>query len=98
MLTKSLTLRDCLLSPALIASLQMHRTRVKICGVMRPEDAAIAAAAGADAIGLIFHPPARRNIAPDRAVQIIAALPPFVTAVGVFADATPAQIIDIAAA
>jgi phosphoribosylanthranilate isomerase len=76
----------------------MHRTRIKICGVMRPDDASLAAAAGADAVGMIFHPPAKRNITIERAIQIVAALPPFVTPVGVFADATPAQIIDIAGA
>lgn len=65
---------------------------------MRPADASLAAAAGADAIGMIFHPPAKRNIAIERAMQIVATLPPFVTPVGVFADATPAQVIDVAGA
>lgn len=65
----------------------MTRTRIKICGVMRPEDAALACVAGADAVGMIFHPPARRNIDLDRARQIAAAVWPFVTPVGVFVDA-----------
>lgn len=76
----------------------MHRTRIKFCGVMRAEDASLAAAAGADAVGMIFHPPARRNISIERAMQIVAAVPPFVTPVGVFADAPPAQVIDVAGA
>ncbi len=64
----------------------MRPVRVKVCGVMTPEDAAIAAAAGADAIGLIFAP-ARRQVSLARAREIIAALPPFVATVGVFVDA-----------
>ena len=75
----------------------MHRTRIKICGVTRAEDAAAAAAAGADAIGMIFHPPAPRNISVDRARQIVAALPPFVTPVGVFVDAASEEVLDTAA-
>lgn len=72
------------------------RTRIKICGVCRPEDAAVAARAGADAIGLIFHPPSPRNISLDRARGILAALPPFVTPVGLFVDATPETVIQTA--
>ena len=68
------------------------RTRIKICGVCRPEDAAAAAAAGTDAIGLVFHPPAPRYVTAERAKQTLAALPPFVTPVGVFVDA-PATLV-----
>src|SRR5690348_17040851 len=64
----------------------MSRTRIKICGVMRAQDAVAAADAGADAIGLVFHPAAKRCIALDRAREILAALPAFVTPVGVFVD------------
>jgi phosphoribosylanthranilate isomerase len=66
------------------------RTRIKVCGVCRPEDAA--AAAGADAIGLVFHPSAPRCVSLDRAGEILAALPAFVTPVGVFVDATADQV------
>jgi phosphoribosylanthranilate isomerase len=69
------------------------RTRVKICGVCRPEDAALAARAGADAIGLIFHPRAPRFIHAERAREILAALPPFVTAVGLFVDVPTETIV-----
>lgn len=65
----------------------MHRTRIKICGVCRLEDALLAARAGADAIGIVFHEPSPRNVALERAREIVAALPPFVTAVGLFVDA-----------
>jgi phosphoribosylanthranilate isomerase len=64
-----------------------QRTRIKICGIRRPEDALAAARAGADAIGLIFHPPAPRHISVETARQILAVLPAFVTPVAVFADA-----------
>src|SRR5688572_31963033 len=63
------------------------RTRIKICGVCRPEDAALAARAGADAIGMVFHPPSPRRIDTERAREVMAALPPFVTPVGLFVDA-----------
>ncbi|MFN4242433.1 MAG: phosphoribosylanthranilate isomerase [Tepidisphaerales bacterium] len=72
------------------------RTRVKVCGVMHVEDALRAVRAGADAIGMIQVPHARRYIPPDTARAIAAALPPFVTPVLVFADAEPAHILDVA--
>jgi phosphoribosylanthranilate isomerase len=61
---------------------------VKICGVTRVEDALLAARLGADAIGFNFWPGSRRFIAPAAARVIVRALPPFVTAVGVFVDPT----------
>ena len=70
----------------------MAPTRIKICGITRPEDARAAAAAGADAIGLVFYPPSPRAVDIDRARDIVAALPPFVTAVGLFVDAAAAEI------
>ena len=62
------------------------RTRVKICGVTTPTDARLAAEAGADAVGINFHPPSPRSVGPLMAAEIAAALPPFVAAVGVFVD------------
>ena len=64
-------------------------TRIKICGIRRPEDALAAARAGADAIGIVFHPPAPRSITLDEARAIIAILPAFVTPVALFVDAEP---------
>jgi len=68
------------------------RTRVKICGITRLEDALAAADAGADAIGFVFEDKSPRYIAPDRARVITQALPPFLTVVGLFVDA-PAERI-----
>src|SRR5947208_17122627 len=74
----------------------MARTRIKICGVTRVEDALAAARAGADAIGLIFHAPAPRFVPVERVREILAALPPFVTPVGVFVNADSREILDLA--
>ena len=62
------------------------RTRVKICGITRVDDALAAARAGADAIGFVFWPGTPRVVALERARAIAAALPPFVTVVGLFVD------------
>lgn len=70
----------------------MGRVRVKICGITRPEDAAAAAAAGADAVGLNFYPPSPRALTIENARAVIGALPPFVTRVGLFVDAAAAEI------
>src|SRR5438045_1058288 len=75
----------------------MGRTRIKICGVMRVEDALAAARFGADAIGMVFYKSAKRNISTERAREIMAALPPFVTPVGLFVDDPPQEILDRAA-
>jgi phosphoribosylanthranilate isomerase len=75
-----------------------HRTRIKICGVCRPEDAVLAARAGAHAIGIVFHPAASRYVSIERARAIVAALPPFVSAVGLFVDVPPETVIDTARA
>ena len=71
----------------------MPRTRIKICGVTHPDDAALAGSLGADAVGVVLHAPgARRRIDLGRAREVLDALPPFVTPVGLFADAGAYQI------
>jgi phosphoribosylanthranilate isomerase len=65
------------------------RTRVKICGITRIEDAIAAAQAGADAIGFVFDPKSPRHVHPDQALKITRALPPFITTVGLFVNPAP---------
>jgi phosphoribosylanthranilate isomerase len=73
------------------------RTRVKVCGITRVEDAQLAVRLGAAALGFNFYSRSPRSIAPRVARSIIEGLPPFVTAVGVYADETDAQhVIGIA--
>lgn len=74
----------------------MPRTRIKICGVRRVADALAAADAGADAVGIILHPASRRNVSLEVAREIIAALPPFVTPVGLFVDESVPTVVRIA--
>ena len=68
------------------------RTRIKICGITRPEDARAAAELGADAIGLVCYAPSPRNVGVEQARAIIAAVPPFVTVVGLFVDPSQDQV------
>ena len=66
--------------------------RVKICGIRRPADAALAVELGADALGFVFWPESPRFIDPYRALTIVSALPPFVATVGVFVDQAPEYV------
>jgi phosphoribosylanthranilate isomerase len=68
------------------------RTRVKICGITRVEDGLAAAHAGCDAIGLVFWPGTPRIVSVGRAREIEAALPPFVSVVGLFVDPEPGHV------
>ena len=71
------------------------RTRVKICGITREQDALAAINLGTDAIGLVFYPPSPRAVTVEQAVGIVRRLPPFVTVVGLFVDAEPEAIRDV---
>ena len=71
---------------------------IKICGITRHEDAELAIACGARALGFVFWPESPRVIDPSRARAIIAALPPFVTPVGVFVNQPAAYVNDVAVA
>jgi len=69
-----------------------NRTRIKICGITRAEDLRAAVALGADALGLVFYPPSPRFLATGRAAELVRAVPPFVTTVGLFVNAAPAMV------
>jgi len=71
------------------------RTRIKICGITRPEDAAAAVYAGADAIGLVFFEKSPRHVQMDQAVDIVSGLPPFVTVVALFVDAVASLVNEV---
>ena len=75
----------------------MPRTRIKICGLTRVEDVQAVAAAGADAIGFVFYPNSPRYVTPQQAASLIAAMPPYVTAVGLFVNASVEEVRAIAA-
>lgn len=70
----------------------MPRVRVKICGITRVVDAQAAVESGADAIGLVFYPRSPRVVQNERAAEIAAALPAFVTSVGLFVDPDAADV------
>jgi len=74
------------------------RTRIKICGITRPEDAKAAARLGVDAIGLVFYAPSPRAVTVAQAQAVVVALPPFVTVVGLFVDAQPEVVREVSAA
>ncbi len=75
--------------------IQRLRTRVKICGITRPEDALIAARLGADAIGLVFFAQSPRAVTAVEAQTIIQNLPPLVTVVGLFVNPSPKEVASV---
>src|SRR5450830_1927760 len=70
----------------------MPRTRIKICGLTRVEDIAAVVAAGADAIGFVFYPKSPRYVTPEQAASLIAAIPPYVSTVGLFVNASVEEV------
>ncbi|HEY9106825.1 MAG TPA: phosphoribosylanthranilate isomerase [Roseateles sp.] len=67
-------------------------TRIKICGLTREQDVEAAIEAGADAIGFVFYAKSPRAVTPERARVLARLLPPFVTPVGLFVNATDAEL------
>lgn len=74
-----------------------HRTRIKICGLTRPQDLQAAVAAGADAVGFVFYAGSPRNIAPAAAADLMAGVPPYVTTAGLLVNATVEEVREIIA-
>ena len=68
------------------------RTRVKICGITRPQDAEFVTEMGADAIGLVFYSASPRAVTVAQASQIVASLPPFVSVVALFVNAAVSEV------
>jgi phosphoribosylanthranilate isomerase len=62
------------------------RTRIKICGITRPEDARAVVELGADALGLVFYGPSPRCVTVEQAWEIARVVPPFVTLAGLFVN------------
>ena len=73
----------------------MARTRIKVCGITREDDAFLAVEAGADAVGFVLAPNSPRSISAEKAGDIAVALPPFVTKVALFVDAKAAAFEEL---
>jgi phosphoribosylanthranilate isomerase len=68
------------------------RTRIKMCGFTREADVQAAVQAGADAIGFVLYPPSPRAVSIERAAELAALLPAFVTPVLLFVNETPERV------
>lgn len=68
---------------------------VKICGITNEEDALLAVALGADALGFVFAPGSRRQVRPDEVRDILRRLPPGTVSVGVFRDERPERVVEL---
>lgn len=69
-----------------------HRTRIKVCGLTRPQDVDAAVDAGVDAIGLVFYPESRRCLDPDQARLLRQRVPAFVNVVALFVNPQPDDV------
>lgn len=67
---------------------------IKICGITNEQDALLAVALGADALGFVFAP-SPRQVAPSKVREIVRRLPSEIVTVGVFRDELPKRILDI---
>jgi len=69
-----------------------NRTRIKICGITRPQDLCAAVDLSVDALGFVFYPPSPRFLDIDQAAALARTVPSFVTTVGLFVNADPALV------
>lgn len=74
----------------------MPRTRIKICGLTRPDDVQAVVAAGADAIGFVFYAKSPRYVTPEQAGALMSAIPPFVSTVALFVNASVDEVVAVA--
>lgn len=72
-----------------------YRARIKVCGLTRVEDVAVAVEQGADAIGLVFYPPSPRNASIELAAELASAVPAFVDTVALFVDPDKALVEEV---
>ena len=72
-------------------------TRIKMCGITRPQDMQAAVDAGADAVGLVFYPHSPRFVSTEQAARLAQCVPPFVTIVGLFVNAEAQLVREILA-
>ncbi|KFI06857.1 phosphoribosylanthranilate isomerase [Massilia sp. BSC265] len=75
----------------------MQRTRIKICGITREEDLRAAVDSGADALGFVFYSKSPRYVTPEQAAELCTALPPYVSAVALFVNASVEELRAVAA-
>jgi phosphoribosylanthranilate isomerase len=78
-----------------LSGLILTSTRIKICGITRPEDALSAISCGADALGLVFYEKSPRAVTLEQARSIAAVVPPFVTIVSLFVNAPAQTVTDV---
>jgi phosphoribosylanthranilate isomerase len=81
--------------PGFPARAFINMTRIKICGITRPEDARDVAACGADALGLVFYAKSPRHLTAQQAVELAQAVPPFVTVVGLFVNPAADEVREV---
>jgi phosphoribosylanthranilate isomerase len=70
-------------------------TRTKICGITRARDAQAVAASGADALGLVFYAKSPRHVAVHQAQEVVRAVPPFLTLVGLFVNPAESEVREV---
>jgi len=79
-------------TPSFPLALPLGRTRIKICGLTREQDVEAAAEAGVDAVGFVLYPKSLRAVSAERAAELAALLPPFITPVLLFVNEEPAEV------
>ncbi|KMQ80844.1 Phosphoribosylanthranilate isomerase [Candidatus Burkholderia pumila] len=72
-----------------------QRTRIKLCGLSTPETVQHAVELGADAVGFVFYPPSARSVSVSQAVELVRHVPPLMSAVGLFVNATPEWVAEV---